>query len=449
MKVIDMRGKETSYFNDYSIIKSIKTNEKEDKNEKEMVFLGEFLLHVKCNYEKEKHNLQACDRQKKYEEDKIITNKYEIEVFSKKINEDVLKIDLYKKIKEILVFLSEKEKNIPSVSISEILSLFQSTISLYKEIVLEYNLHYFFLKVFALKFTEMITSSNLSSSLQENYPFFDQIYKLLSKLFNHLSIKSDLFDNEIDSDTKQKKLETSLTLLYENSIFIVLRSYICNEWNPKFDSDILLDFFEKYQPIFPKTLSNQLISLIILPRLDKEIKNWDPTKEAMMVHLWVHPWLKYIKIEKFKDIFVHISKTFISALQKWHPSDKSALILIKPWKGVFLNDIWNGVINRAILPKLIFSLSELKIEPNNQNIDNVKWALEWIDLFDQEQINILIENLLEHLEHVLGIWMSRKDRNIEEIKIWIEGWRKLLEIVCNKGGRQEFFPNLLKVILSN
>jgi hypothetical protein len=51
------------------------------------------------------------------------------------------------------------------------------------------------------------------------------------------------------------------------------------------------------------------------------------------------------------------------ALQAWHPSDSSALILLGPWRGAFSPADWADLLQRSITPKLAAALAGLTINP--------------------------------------------------------------------------------------
>jgi tuftelin-interacting protein 11 len=50
-------------------------------------------------------------------------------------------------------------------------------------------------------------------------------------------------------------------------------------------------------------------------------------------------------------------------LSEWHPSDASALNILKPWSGVFKEQHMDGLLARCVLPKLALALRELPINP--------------------------------------------------------------------------------------
>ena len=51
---------------------------------------------------------------------------------------------------------------------------------------------------------------------------------------------------------------------------------------------------------------------------------------------------------------------------EWHPSDMSAHVILSPWAGVFDAHGMEQLLLRSIMPKLVQTLEQLVIDPNNQ-----------------------------------------------------------------------------------
>ena len=57
-----------------------------------------------------------------------------------------------------------------------------------------------------------------------------------------------------------------------------------------------------------------------------------------------------------------------SASREWHSSDISAMLMIKPWVRIFSPGHMEAFMSKNIVPKLALCLSELVINPANQNM---------------------------------------------------------------------------------
>ena len=78
---------------------------------------------------------------------------------------------------------------------------------------------------------------------------------------------------------------------------------------------------------------HDLSSAALLVQLDRAVKAWEPTEDPIPLHTWLHPWLELLG-RQLEDLYPAIRYKFTSALQKWHPRDGSALVLLSPWHTV-------------------------------------------------------------------------------------------------------------------
>ena len=69
-------------------------------------------------------------------------------------------------------------------------------------------------------------------------------------------------------------------------------------------------------------------------QLCRAVEQWEPRTETVAVHAWLHPWLPYLG-PRMDELYPTIRFKLSAALQQWHPSDQSALALLRPWHTVF------------------------------------------------------------------------------------------------------------------
>ena len=70
-------------------------------------------------------------------------------------------------------------------------------------------------------------------------------------------------------------------------------------------------------------------------QLCRAVEQWEPRTETVAVHAWLHPWLPYLG-SRMDQLYPTIRFKLSAALQQWHPSDQSALALLRPWHTVML-----------------------------------------------------------------------------------------------------------------
>lgn len=81
------------------------------------------------------------------------------------------------------------------------------------------------------------------------------------------------------------------------------------------------------------------------------MENWNPLTDTVPIHSWIHPWLPLMQA-RLEPLYSPIRSKLSSALQKWHPSDSSAKLILQPWKDVFTPGSWEAFMVKNIVPKL-------------------------------------------------------------------------------------------------
>ncbi len=126
-------------------------------------------------------------------------------------------------------------------------------------------------------------------------------------------------------------------------------------------------------------------------------------------------------------VYPTIRNKLASALNAWHPSDRSAKLILLPWKDIFDNKSMNTFILKNILPKLTTVLaSELVINPVNQNLDPWGWVMEWKDFLPPAaMINLLERHFFTKWLSVLANWLNTNP-NCKEVTDWYKGWKSMI-----------------------
>ena len=82
-----------------------------------------------------------------------------------------------------------------------------------------------------------------------------------------------------------------------------------------------------------------------------QVESWNPLTDTVPIHSWVHPWLPLMQA-RLEPLYSPIRSKLASALQKWHPRDSSAKLILQPWKDVFTPGSWEAFMVKNIVPKL-------------------------------------------------------------------------------------------------
>lgn len=127
--------------------------------------------------------------------------------------------------------------------------------------------------------------------------------------------------------------------------------------------------------------------------------NWNPLTDTVPIHSWIHPWLPLMQA-RLEPLYSPVRSKLSSALQKWHPSDASAKLILQPWKEVLTPGSWEAFMLRNIVPKLGMCLGELVINPHQQHMDAFYWVMDWEGMISVSSLVGLLE------KHFFPKWLQ-------------------------------------------
>ncbi|MBN3306862.1 TFP11 protein, partial [Amia calva] len=193
------------------------------------------------------------------------------------------------------------------------------------------------------------------------------------------------------------------------------------QWQPR-NVGPMVDFLESWAPLLPVWILDNILETLIFPRLQREVENWNPLTDTVPIHSWLHPWLPLLQ-GRLEPLYPPIRSKLASALQRWHPSDGSARLILQPWRDVFSPGAWEAFMVKNIVPKLALCLSELVINPHQQHMDPLYWVLDWEGMLSLScLVGLLDKNFFPKWLQVLCSWLSNSP-NYEEITRWYLGWK--------------------------
>ncbi len=202
-----------------------------------------------------------------------------------------------------------------------------------------------------------------------------------------------------------------------------LRSAVLNQWQPR-DPEPLLSLVELWAPVLPPVVLHHLLDSSVMPKIRAAVDSWEPRKETVPIHAWIHPWLPHLG-QQLEQVYPTIRHRLGAALAAWHPSDSSALVLLSPWRRVFEPAEWDALLARSIMPKLAFALQELVINPAAQQLEPFQWVMAWHGALAPRQLVALLEQgFFPKWHQVLHHWLQHKP-NYDEVTRWYLGWKSL------------------------
>ncbi|KAM9821778.1 tuftelin-interacting protein 11 isoform 1-T2 [Syngnathus typhle] len=202
----------------------------------------------------------------------------------------------------------------------------------------------------------------------------------------------------------------------------VMRSCVSG-WQPRMVGP-MVDCVELWSSLLPLWISDYLLEQLVLPRLQREVDAWNPLTDTVPIHSWIHPWLPLLQ-SRLEPLYAPIRSKLANALQRWHPSDASARLILQPWKDVFSLGAWEAFMVKNIIPKLALCLEELVINPHQQQMEPFNWVIDWEGMLSPSSlVSLLDKNFFPKWLQVLCSWLSNSP-NYEEITKWYLGWKTM------------------------
>lgn len=223
-----------------------------------------------------------------------------------------------------------------------------------------------------------------------------------------------------------------------------------NNWDPRNHHD-LLNLLDIWAPLLPSHILDNILEKLILTRIVKGVEQWDPTTDRIPVHDWIAPWHSLLGDKMKENVYPAIMNKLSVALVSWLPCDRSALLIITPWCGIFSNDEFKSFLLKNIVPKLQMSLSDLIINPLQQNLDCFNQVWEWNKIVsmvcgDGTMAQILNKFFFPKWIQTLVIWLNQNP-NLEQVSRWYSGWKsRFSEAMLQQNVIKEHFRRALELM---
>jgi tuftelin-interacting protein 11 len=359
------------------------------------------------------HNIEKNRVQTK---DALVNKAQEKDDLEKQVKQEE---DSMKRLKEVLDIISKCQQrvqqallvagDIPSVltTLSKVVDMLQHK---YAE---EYRVHNLALTAVSIVASLLKKLTEKWVPLQEPASHVDT-FKLWRTLLTPLPSQEGVVPN---------KPADPYTRLIVDLILPKLRMTLCNDWSVR-NTEPATTLMETWMDVLPPLVMEDIVDYTIMPKLQYEVYYWDPTRDTVPIHAWLHPWLPILG-SKLDPLYEPIRHKLTLVLSGWKPEDPSAFYIIAPWKNVFDQTSLEILLKRSILPKLGMALRQFIINPSGQNLELFNAVMLWESVIPINILALLLEvEFFPKWLHVLYTWLSASP-NYEEISRWYIEWKKL------------------------
>uniref|UniRef100_A0A8C1W3F4 Tuftelin-interacting protein 11 n=1 Tax=Cyprinus carpio TaxID=7962 RepID=A0A8C1W3F4_CYPCA len=418
VKVIDMTGREQKVYHSYSHMSqkhsapeeaplSVSTREQKTPG----FSLPELEHNLKLLIELTEQDILQSARQLQHEKDIVVTLTHESDALQVRLAEEEQALGRLEQVKNLVDrFEAGDNEGSPALSLQECATIFQQ---LQTEFYQEYKT--LGLGDLAVSVVHPLLKDRLRSwdPLKDCSDGLEEVGQWRAILESSQSLHGVPDTSNMDPYHR---------LIWE--VWLPVMRSCVSQWQPR-NAGPMVDCVECWAPVLPLWILDHVLEQLIFPRLQREVDNWNPLTDTVPIHSWIHPWLPLMQ-SRLEPLYSPIRIKLAHALQRWHPSDSSARLILQPWKDVFTPGAWEAFMVKNIVPKLALCLGELVVNPHQQLLEPFSWVMDWEGMLSvSTMVGLLDKNFFPKWLQVLCSWLSNNP-NYEEITKWYLGWKSLL-----------------------
>ncbi|XP_055593216.1 septin-interacting protein 1 isoform X2 [Uranotaenia lowii] len=240
------------------------------------------------------------------------------------------------------------------------------------------------------------------------------------------------------TDTEKRNLLDPYSGLVWSGVIPSIRTAASN-WDPRLHQPMIA-LLDAWAPLLPAWILDNVLEQIILSKLNTAVIEWDPLTDTIPIHIWIQPWAGILGNKMEDNIYPTIREKLSKALKAWNPEDRSARAMITPWKGVMAEEHLQVFLTKNIIPKLELRLTELVINPLQQDLEIFNQVWEWNELVSTIQMaSILDKFFFPKWIQTLVLWLNQSP-NFDQVTRWYQGWKSQFtdEIVRQTNIKESF-----------
>ncbi|XP_001842208.2 septin-interacting protein 1 [Culex quinquefasciatus] len=226
------------------------------------------------------------------------------------------------------------------------------------------------------------------------------------------------------SDSEKRNLLDPYSALVWSGVIPSVRT-VATTWDPRIHQPMIA-LLDAWAPLLPAWILDNVLEQIIMSKLTAAVTEWDPLTDHIPIHIWIQPWAGILGSKMEETIYPTIREKLSKALKAWNPEDRSARAMITPWKGVMAEEDLQVFLTKNIIPKLELRLTELVINPLQQDLEIFNQVWEWHELISTIQMaSILDKYFFPKWIQTLVLWLNQSP-NFDQVTRWYQGWKSQL-----------------------
>ncbi|PKI85823.1 hypothetical protein MVES1_000312 [Malassezia vespertilionis] len=212
---------------------------------------------------------------------------------------------------------------------------------------------------------------------------------------------------------------------YESMLWNVwmptIRNALTNEWDVH-DPAPAIALVEAWRPLVPAFLYDNIWDQLILPKLQRAVHAWAPTKATVPLHMLVVPWLP-LAGARLDAILADARRQWQRVLATWPIHTAPAALL--HWKGVFAARDWDALLLQHIVPRLSHLLrTSFSVNPVAQDMSALESVLSWHGIVRESVLSRLLETEFgTPFLHTLHQWLTQDTVQFDQVAAWYAFWR--------------------------
>uniref|UniRef100_A0A914KN32 G-patch domain-containing protein n=1 Tax=Meloidogyne incognita TaxID=6306 RepID=A0A914KN32_MELIC len=198
-------------------------------------------------------------------------------------------------------------------------------------------------------------------------------------------------------------------------------------WNPRDNGPVMVSLVQKWMPILPNWVLENLLEQVLAPRIKIKVDDWDPVTDPVPIETWLHPW-HAIMGDRLLHTYATLRQKLAKGLNSWLPGDRSAIESIRPWKEIFSASTLYTFISMNILPKLSRFLQNIDLS-NTEQFEYIE-LFDWLEMVNVDVIaQILTKNFFPRYSQHVSYQVTNPAitmAELERIKKGYMDWKNLL-----------------------